>query len=334
MAELFERHNKENSDADDEVVMQGSFQDLVNKGWSWAEFYDFVGDKVVWTAPDCSVVKRDPPPGHDYSVDVVCQSRDEKTMKLQVTGISQEATCSTLNGLFQLCDKNSEETDLTFKCFATNPRTPLGTLQNMTSSTSNIKCLRFHFVDLDKDTTVMLLASGVSEVELRQCTVNGLDASLLANQGPTKLTVSCSMPELEKFGSGLAENSTVKELHLLLHFEPQGAALSNLADGLGGNLGLERLSMSYLEIDDEGWVSLCQALHQHPHMKTLEFGFTDKFVDTFRRLTPERRAARSKAVLDLVQANSSIQDIFWPEFQQDESIMTEINDHLQRNRTV
>jgi hypothetical protein len=331
MAELFERHNKENSDADDEVVMQGSFQDLVNKGWSWAEFYDFVGDKIVWTAPDCSVVKRDPPPDHEYSVDVICQRG--KKQKLQVTGMSEQATASTLNGLFQLCDKNTEETDLTFKCFATNPRTPLGTLQNMASRTSKINCLRFHFVALDEDTTATLLASGVSDVELRQCTVDGLDASLLVNQGPTKLAVSCNMHEFAKFGSGLAENSTVKELDLLLHFGLQGAPLSNFANGLSGNLGLEKLSMSYLDINDEGWISLCEALHQHPNLKTLELGFTEKFVDTFRRLTPERRAVRSKAVLDLVQVNSSIQDIVWPEFQQDESIMTEINNLLQRNRT-
>jgi hypothetical protein len=320
------------ADADDEVVMQGTFQDLVNKGWSWAEFYDFVGDKIVWTAPDCSVVKRDPPPDHEYSVDVICQ-RDMKE-KLQVTGTSQEAAASTLNGLFQLCDKNPEDTDLTFECFATNPRTPLGTLQNMTSSASKISCLRFHFVALDDDSTAVLLASGVSEIELRQCSVDGLDASLLANQGPTKLAVSCTLPELAKFGSGLAENSTVKELSLLFHFWLQGDPLSNFANGLSGNLGLERLSMSYLEINDKGWISLCEALHEHPNLKTLELGFTEKFVDTFRRLTPERRAARSKAVLDLVQVNSTIQDILWPEFQQDESIMTEINDCLQRNRTA
>lgn len=320
------------ADADDEVVMQGTFQDLVNKGWSWAEFYDFVGDKIVWTAPDCSVVKRDPPPDHEYSIAVICQR--DKTQKLQVTGTSQQATASTLNGLFQLCDKNPEDTDLTFECFATNPRTPLGTLQNMTSSTSKINSLRFHFVALDEGTTAMLLASGVSEVELRQCTVDGLDASLLANQGPTKLAVSCTMPELAKFGSGLAENSTVKELDLLLHFWLQGDPLSNFADGLSGNVGLERLSISYLDINDEGWISLCEALHRHPNLKTLELGFTEKFVDTFRKLNPERRAARSKAVLDLVQVNSSIQDIVWPEFQQDESIMTEINDQLQRNRTT
>jgi hypothetical protein len=320
------------ADADDEVVMQGTFQDLVNKGWSWAEFYDFVGDKIVWTGPDCSVVKRDPPPDHEYSIAVICQR--DKTQQLQVTGTSQQATASTLNGLFQLCDKNPEDTDLTFECFATNPRTPLGTLQNMTSSTSKINSLRFHFVALDEGTTAMLLASGVSEVELRQCTVDGLDASLLANQGPTKLAVSCTMPELAKFGSGLAENSTVKELDLLLHFWLQGDPLSNFADGLSGNVGLERLSISYLDINDEGWISLCEALHRHPNLKTLELGFTEKFVDTFRKLNPERRAARSKAVLDLVQVNSSIQDIVWPGFQQDESIMTEINDQLQRNRTT
>jgi hypothetical protein len=333
MAELFERHNKENSDADDEVVMQGSFQDLVNKDWSWAEFYDFVGDKIVWTAPDCSVVKRDPPPDHEYSVDVICQMDKNQKQKLQVTGTSEQATASTLNGLLQLCDKNPQETDLTFKCFATNPRTPLGTLQNMTSPTSKIDCLRFHFVALDEDTTGMLLTSGVSDVEFRQCTVDGLDASLLANQGPPKLAVSCNMPELAKFSSGLAANSTVKDLDLLLHFWLQGTALTDFANALSGNLGLERLSISYLEINDDGWISLCEALHQHPNLKKIELGYTEKFADTFRKLTPERRTARSKAVLDLVQANSSIQDIVWPKFQQDESIMTEINDRLQRNRT-
>ena len=95
---------------------------------------------------------------------------------------------------------------------------------------------------------------------------------------------------------------------------------------------MKELKIQYLDINDEGWDRICQSLHNHPSLERLELGFTEKFVDNFRRLTPERRLSRTKSVLALVQANRTITDIVWPEFQQDESTMQQVAQLLgQRN---
>jgi hypothetical protein len=94
---------------------------------------------------------------------------------------------------------------------------------------------------------------------------------------------------------------------------------------------MEKLSIEYLDINDEGWDWLCDCFQNHPALHTVTFGFTEKFVDKFRRLTPELRTARTESVLRLVQSNQTISSMHWPDFQQDESIQSQVQACLDQN---
>jgi hypothetical protein len=87
-----------------------------------------------------------------------------------------------------------------------------------------------------------------------------------------------------------------------------------------------------LDMDDDGWSTVCETLAKHPKLQTVTLAFTDKFADTARRLTPERRQARTEAVLKMVKASSTIQELKWPDFQQDESFAGEIEQQLKQNK--
>lgn len=343
MAEaFFESYNTEITDGN-QVLLIGGFSDLVHHGWSWREFYTFVGDQVVWTSPDCRVTQSDQPlPGHDYSVDVHFTSASStKPQTLHITSVNAAATASTLVGFVQLCSEAQEEEcqqQLTFQCFATTPRQSLGTLHSDDITRwirgSKLSKLGFQFVSLDEETTKTVMTCGVPEIEWKQCIVEGLEQVLSLNGGPRIWVVSYTMPEFSKFGMGLYNNSVVQKLDLLLHFWLQGSTLETFAKSLAGNVGLKSLKIFYLDVNDEGWSMICEALRHHPSLTHVEMGFTEKFVDNFRRLTPERRSARTKAVLDLLQANHVIQEFIWPDFQHDETLMEEISACLRRNRTA
>jgi hypothetical protein len=339
MTDLFERHNKENSDDEDHVTLKGSFEDLVDRGWSWGNLFAFLEDgKVVWTAPDCCILlgKFDEPEGHDYSIEVTCEGSSKK-QSVKVTATNADLTASTLNGIFQLCS-NSESTnvEITFKLFATNPRTSFPLLQEeimkAVAKSGKVDCIRFHFVSINEATTRALTGCGIPEIEFRQCNVAGLDQALASNQGPSKMIVSCAMPEFGGFVGGLKSNTALKELDLLLHFWLQGDPFINFTNALEGNQGLERLTVSYLDISDDNFKLLVQSLRKHPTLKSVDLSFTEKFADTFRKLTPERRTQRTKTIIDMLDENTMIQDITWPTFQHDEELMPEIDARLNRNR--
>jgi hypothetical protein len=351
---LFEPyHDKESNDDEEHFVLNGTFQDVLEKkGLGWSDFYEFVGHKIVWTGPsssdDCAIVRSDhsdPPEEHKYSVDFIsCKGAKKKKQKLEVTSASSaQSTCSTINGLLLLCSSSTAQSlenetnmvaeDVTLKCFATNPRQLLGTLEPLPKD-RQISCLRLHFVTLDASTCKAVFDSNISFLELRQCTLEGIDIALQQqqNRGPRTLTISCTMPELANFAAAFRANTTIQELSLILHFGLQGAPFIALMDALRSNIGLEKLSIEYLDITDDGWVCLCESLHGHSKLRSLQLGFTEKFGDTFRRLDPERRTARTKTVLELVQSNTCIQELTWPEFQRDESLQSEIEACLESNR--
>jgi hypothetical protein len=363
---FFERYDKENIDDEDiQFTIKGTLSELMEKGLCWAELFSFVQHEKrnVWTASDCCIVayvaSEDRPEGHDYIMEFSKQTigggtnNNKKVQTVQVTAPSAECTASTLHGLFQLVGhcptKVGEEissetttTKLTCRCFATNPRSPLATLEpqpfkDAISASSNnttrpIASLSFQFLFIDQETVRAIATCGVADIEFRQCTVEGLNTALALNQGPTKLTLSCAMPEFTKLGPGLVGNSSLHELDLLLHFWLQGTPLEQFTTALKANLGLRRLAVSYLDINDQDWDALCQSLHQHPTLERLELLFTEKFVDNFRRLTPERRTNRTKSVLALLQANPRIQDMVWPEFQQDETVMHDVTELLDERK--
>jgi hypothetical protein len=339
-------HDKESNSSDDveeHVVLKGTVQNfLEKKGWGWSDFYKFVGHKIIWTGPskDAAIVRSDPPEEHAYSMDFVFgQGAEKKQQTLHVSSASSaQSTCSTINGLLLLCSSTAQnlenETDVTLKCFATNPRQLLGTLEPLPKDRM-LSCLRLQFVTLDASTCKAVFDSNISILELRQCSLNGIDIALQQQQqnhhGPRKLTISCSMPEFANFAPAFQANSTIQELSLLLPFFLQGAPFLAFTDALKSNSGLEKLSIHYLDIPDDEWVSLCDSLQGHSKLRSLQLGFTDNFVDTYRRLDPERRAARTQTVLKLVQSNTCIQELTWPAYQQDEALQSEIQACLESN---
>lgn len=236
---------------------------------------------------------------------------------------------------------------------------------------NNFRCLRFHFLTIEQP----IHLRGIPHVEFVQCTVNAAWSELLSTMTMTTepnisnnsvtLTVSCTMPEFAKLAPALNNNtsnirdnnniatgiassssSSVTELNLLLHFCVQGAPLDSFCQSLHENTVLEKLTLQYLDVSDEGWMLLLQSLRHHPSLQSLSIAFTDNFVDANRRLTPERRTKRTQAVLDLVRGGSAsscsgnnntnvsslLREVTWPACQKDDALVPAIEAALEENR--
>ena len=179
----------------------------------------------------------------------------------------------------------------------------------------------------------------IESIEFRQCTLENPSTALIASQhqhcegGPKRLTISCTMPEFGKLADGIADNNThLEHLELQLHFWLQGPTFESFVIALSKNQNLRHLSIEYLDMNDDGFAAICQAVYNHPCLTTLCLGFTEKFVDTFRKLTEERRTKRTEAVLELVQTNSNIIELVWPECQQDPDVMIQVEECLEMNK--
>lgn len=346
------------ADYEDEELfeLQGSFRDLFANGVDFVEFYKFIKDRVVLVSPDASMtVNGDPPSHHPYIVEMMfsaSSSSDDdandpksktKPKKSQVSGTTEEATAPILNGLleyFIASQKEDSTIDVAFKCFATTPRKPLGRLNpiNVFDLQSSAKVsLSFQFVALNESHfTAAFSSEGVTAVEFRQCTLEGLKeiCNIDNAKGPERLVFSCSQSEFPNIAALVAANkSTVKDLDLILHFLMDEANFKRLTRALQQNQHVERLKIEYMALDDDEWTTLCASLSSHDTLTHLQLAFTEKFVDAPRRLTPERRMARSKEVLELVQANPNLVEMKWPEFQQDPAVAAEIEQALAKNRS-
>ena len=330
------------------ILKQGTFEDLANKGRSFADVYQLVRsaerqEKSVWTGPECGLSSREEPPEeHVYTLEILVESSSSK-QKLVVSGTSSQSTASTINGMLYLCSFNvgaamDDPLDVTLKCFCATPRQLLTTVEVLPGG-RRLSCLRLHFFELDEETCQALMASNIDELELRQCTMNDLDKALKQPPTPTSvqrrkaLTISCTMPEFSKLAAGFGSSTCpINELTLQLHVWIQGDPWKTFTSSLKANQKLQVLKLEYLEINDQAWQNLLESLANHPSISSIHLGFTEKFVDNVRRLTPERRQARTESVLKLVQSNRQIQTFTWPDFQQDESLQAQVEQCLKRNR--
>lgn len=338
-------HVANDYEEDDLFELNGSIYDLKI---GFQEFYAFVKDRVVFLTPDTSIVAYcDPPSHHEYTVDMIfVSSKTGKKKTLHIAGVDAEATSPAINGLMELfvaSHKEDESIDITFKCFATNPRKPLASLNpsSLSSLGSNASCnlsLIFQFVALnERHCEAIFKHSGAAVVDFRQCTVDGMGEALRTVDGhsgvcPNRVRISCGQSELVKIANGLRSNSTLGNLELLLHFMLGEDDIQQLTSALKGNTGLRRLCLEYLDMDDNGWADLLVSLHSHPTLKVLDLAFTEKFADSVRRLDAERRHARTKAVLRLVESNKNLIEVTWPKFQQDEELLPAIQACLDANK--
>ena len=361
----------------------GNFENIVEKGWTFDEFYTFVKDRIVFLTPNTAIYRYcDTPSNHEYTIDIafIFSSRSnnkKRTKTFHISGVDAQATSPTLNYLFRFVlasnhsasgtkhNNDDEAIEVIFKCFATTPRKKFASLDlsflgknknlNSSSSSYNKISLSFQFLALDSSVCQAIFNQGdsLSSVEFRQCKVDDWmaygsndadddderknDSALNINGGSQKLIISCTQHEFRKFAeSRLLSNSnySFSELHLFLHFifgEEDIQYLTSTILNSDSNQHLERLCIEYLDLDDKSWTAICKSLHNHPSLKVLTLTYTENFKDSYRRLTPDRRRSRTDDILLLVNTNKILQEVNWPKFQQDESLITDIEQRLAEN---
>jgi hypothetical protein len=298
---------------------------------------------------DCCIVSdtNDIPSGMgDYQLELILSDKDEnvladnQSLYLAASSASTaEPTFNTilhlLSSLIALKDPTSVPINLTLKAFCTTPRQVLPSLQDATSLASFAR-VGFQFVAMDAP-TARLVVQHVRHLALLQSTITsgeGLgDILKHANSVVETLIFSGNQADFATLGSGLVDNASLKHLQLTCHFYvSMKHGWESLCHGLSNNASLESLAISYLELPDIEWVSLLQALHNHPKLTSLKLMFTDNFVDSYRRLTEKRIIARSEAMRDLLQASPNIRVLEWPACQQDPEISQEIFEAILRQR--
>ncbi|VEU37862.1 unnamed protein product [Pseudo-nitzschia multistriata] len=266
----------------------------------------------------------------------------------------------------------SSNVGVILKCFPMTPRQQLGSLdlsppkgrtnlKRKVSSLGQSACyetesridLEFRFLALNKAHCESIFcgnSSVVSCVKFSQCEIDGWKIHnekvkekdpngtiLSTDRGamPKKLLLSCTQSEFRKFAEGkllMFNKTTIRELHLVLHFMMEDLDVHHLISTLETNQSLEHLSIEYLEMDDEVWAGVCKVLHNHPKLSCLQLAYTEKFADNYRRLDSERRRTRTKDVLELLKKNRNLQKIQWPKFQQDETLIADVERLLIENK--
>ncbi|KAG7353116.1 hypothetical protein IV203_009164 [Nitzschia inconspicua] len=338
-----------NYDEDEVLALNGSLEDIIAKGWTFHDFCTFSKDSLIFWTPDASIVSYlDVPSHHNYTVDMIFPpTSSSKKKTLHIAAVNSEATAPVLTSLlafFIASHMDEQEMEIIFKAFATNPRKDFGGLDFSASSLlAKTLCasscrisLSFQFMTLSPSQCQAIFSSlGLYSIEFRQCTTGeGLRESLRNCKpafGPKKLKISCTQQEFATIAEGLRDNSSLTELELQLHFIFNDDDMQRITAALQCQ-EMENLVLEYLDMDDDGWSLLCKALGEHSKIRTVTLAFTDKFADAARRLTPERRRTRSEAILNLIQTSPTIQELNWPEFQQDESLGPVVQKQLEEKR--
>jgi hypothetical protein len=291
-------------------------------------FLEYLGEtSLVWLFPD-SCMSFDEQDDYAYSLTI----KIDPLGQLTISAGSVSDASATLACLFRLFAKSPMPVHLICQAFATQPRQPFPSLaahfdqlQVVAGSSITSVCISFLYLNA---ATAEWLATVVPTLELKQSTVEqGIGAAVTNAMSLSKLTVSCTMPEFAMF----AISPNLRELNLLLHFWLQGEPWTCFCQSICNATSLTTVSIRYLDIGDDPWSELMQALRFNSTITSLSMAFTDNFVDNYRRLTPERRSLRSTAVLEMLQENSTLESFCWPVFQQDENLMTAIHDKLKAN---
>lgn len=242
-----------------------------------------------------------------------------------------------------------------------------GNRKRKLSSSSNHSCedlehkhkidIEFRFFSLKKSHCEAIFGgtpSVVSCVKFSQCEVdewamfdendqdqssdndnNDAITTTVQDVGPKKFVLSCTQREFRKFSEGgmlMSNRIAIRDVHLVLHFMMADLDVEHLICTLENNRSLEHLTIEYLAMDDKTWTRICKVLYNHPRLTFLELAYTEKFADSCRRLTPERRRSRTNDMLGLLKTNKAIQEVHWPKFQQDETLIADLERVLMENK--
>jgi hypothetical protein len=143
------------------------------------------------------------------------------------------------------------------------------------------------------------------EVQLQYCSLLSNDTGcrdafiqcLQSDGGPMELD-RCQI-DCQILADALAGNSRVVKANLCL--DTGMAALFSLAE----NRGLKELRMDDPPIDDEDWLTMCEALQTHPTLASLYLGY----ISNSAALSAEQRTTRTRAIADMLQTNTVIRTI-------------------------
>ena len=224
------------------------------------------------------------------------------------------------------CNRINKKIDIEFRFLALNKSHCEAIFGG---SATVVSCMKFSQCEIDEWTIH-------DKNDQDQNSDNDNDTNVKNNHGvtPRKLVLSCTQREFRKFVEGrllTSKKTAIHDMSLVLHFMLADLDVDHLVSTLGNNQSLEHLSIEYLDMDDKTWTALCQALYNHPKLKRLRLAYTEKFADSYRRLTPERRRIRTNDLLELLQTNKNIQEVQWPEFQQDETLIFDVERLLMAN---
>jgi hypothetical protein len=293
-----------------------------------------------------------------YKVDIIIGSSDfsNAAKKVTVSAASAMDASTTVTGLLQWLSVSSSavlsstdeaaatattpQLDVTIKAFAAQPRLVLAPWNSdqsaavelsLVEQSSNISTLRMHFLSLDSDTAFSYVENiRPRHLHLVQCstTTTTVYQALLSSLQLVSLTVSCTLLELALLAPSLGKDCVVPDIaisvHCMLDTSIGSSPFAAFCGALYENITLQRLSLQYLDLTDQAWYDLLSVLHGYETLSELIFGFTDAFVDNVRRLTPERRTERSRAVLQLVESCPALHTVTWPACQHDATVTVEI----------
>lgn len=366
------QHVQDNFDEDEVWILNDSKSFEERCSWTFDEFFSFVKARVVFITPDTAIAVSCDTPSHlNYTIDTTFAFPTKNVQKtFHIAGVDANATSAAANFLLHFVVESTKENrniGVVFKCFPTTPRQELCPL-DLSFTKSNVdrkrkisavtqsssKCgtnvnvdIEFRFLALKRSHVEAIFNQNtdvVSCVKFSQCEVeewatrdeNGSDQISYGHPVlPPKLVLSCTQAEFRKFSKGrllASKTTTIRELHLVLHFMLTDLDVEFLISTIENNQSLEHLRIEYLDLDDNTWASICKSLYAHPKLKFLHIAYTEKFTDSYRRLTPERRNTRTKDVLELVETNKVLQEIHWPKFQQDESLIPRVEQLLTENK--
>jgi hypothetical protein len=270
-----------------------------------------------------------------------------------VTGLLQWLSVSPFSAVLSSTDNAATppKVDVTIKAFAAQPRLVLTPWNSDSANTnmpllsleqsSNISTLRLHFLSLD-DRTAVSYVQGIQprHLHLVQCstTTTTVYQALLSLSSLMSLTVSCTLLELAVLAPSLGKDCVVPDIglsvHCMLDTSIDSSPFAAFCLSMYDNATLQRLSLQYLDLTDDAWFALLGSLRGIATLTELNLGFTDAFVDTVRRLTPERRTERSRAMQELVESCPALHTVTWPACQHDAVVVAEIEDTCRHRRHV
>jgi hypothetical protein len=130
--------------------------------------------------------------------------------------------------------------------------------------------------------------------------------------------------------SALSGNHSVKKFVLSRHTSDiDKKGMRALAQSLSGNMGIEHISLNYIDISDDIWSLLFRSLSAHPRVNFLSI--RNPFLYQF---SAEAKTKRMKPILQMLYSNKVVHTIELPDAYNDEEVyQRSILPRLEMNRT-